>query len=363
MSSKKKICLLIPSLHVGGMERVMSELAHYYSNKIDLEVHLVMYGKQPQIFYAIPGSVIIYKPQSSFKNSARLYSTLKRLFFLRKTIKKIGPNTILSFGEYWNSFVLLALLWLPYPVYVSDRCQPDKKLGKPHDFIRRWLYPKAAGIIVQTEKARNIYKKAISHPNIHVIGNPLRNIIFNQSVEKENMVLSVGRLIQSKHHDLLIKIFVNLNCQGWKLVIAGDDALKQQNKTKLTKLISELSAEDKVILAGNQGMIDVLYQKAKVFAFTSSSEGFPNVIGEALSGGLPVVSYDCVAGPSEMITHGENGFLVPMFDDALFQEKLKLLIDNEALREQMAQKARKSIKKFSIETIGEQYLDFILTRS
>ncbi len=107
--------------------------------------------------------------------------------------------------------------------------------------------------------------------------------------------------------------------------------------------------------------VDSQYLKSKIFAFTSNSEGFPNVIGEALSAGLPVVSYDCVAGPSEMIVDGENGFLVPVFDDDLFQKRLQQLIDDEELRQKMARKAPESVEKFSIEKIGQQYLDFILS--
>ena len=73
--------------------------------------------------------------------------------------KTLNRTAVLSFGEYWNSFVLIALFGLKYPVFVSDRCQPDKSLGKFHDLLRKNLYPKAAGIIAQTEKAEEIYSR------------------------------------------------------------------------------------------------------------------------------------------------------------------------------------------------------------
>ena len=71
--------------------------------------------------------------------------------------------------------------------------------------------------------------------------------------------------------------------------------------------------------------------------------------------------FDCLAGPSEMIVDGQNGFLIPVFDDVLFQQQLQLLIDNEDLQKEMAKNARKSIMKFSTESIGKQYLNFILS--
>ncbi len=361
MSEMKKICLVIPSLNAGGMERVMSELAGYFSAIPELEVHLVMYGIKPELFYETPSNLIIHKPSFVFNNKLRLWFTLRTFLFLRMEIKKINPYSILSFGEYWNSLVLIALWSLKYPIYVSDRCQPDKSLGKLHDFLRRKLYLKAKGVIVQTEKAKDIYQQIMPKARLYVIGNPIREINSKNTINKENIVLSVGRLIKSKHHDNLIRIFSKTNLPGWKLIIVGGNALKQDNLERLKNLTRELGIENEVELTGTRNDIDQFYLKSKIFAFTSSSEGFPNVIGEALTCGLPVVSYDCIAGPSEMITDGENGFLIPVFNDELFRHKLQSLVDNEELRDKMGKNAMESMKKFSVEGIGKEYLNLILS--
>ena len=81
-TNKKKICLVIPSLGPGGMERVMSILANYFVNKEKLEVHIILYGKKRQVFYALPEAVIIHKPDFNFDNKWRLWYTFKTLFFL-----------------------------------------------------------------------------------------------------------------------------------------------------------------------------------------------------------------------------------------------------------------------------------------
>ncbi|MBN1181846.1 MAG: glycosyltransferase [Bacteroidales bacterium] len=356
----KNLCLLIPSLQAGGMERVMSELAGYFAARKDIEIHLVLYGITREIFYAIPESIIMHKPVFQFNNNWRRISSLRTLFFLRATIKKLKPSSVLSFGEYWNSFILIALFGLKYPIYISDRCQPDKSLGKFHDLLRKILYPKATGIVAQTQKAAEIYRKQFNHNNIRIIGNPIRTIKSRKNIQRENIVLMVGRLIKTKHQDKLIELFLKLSKPGWKLVIVGYDHLKQNTSRQLKKIISDNSAEELVILEGKQTDVENYYFKSKIFAFTSSSEGFPNVIGEAMSAGLPVIAFDCVAGPSEMIKDNVNGYLIPLFDYDLFQKKLETLMDSEGLRVSFGEKAKESIVQFSVENICEQYLRFLL---
>ena len=356
---KTKICLVIHALSAGGMERVMSQLAFNFSKKENVEIHMVLYGIKREIFYPIPGSIIVHKPGFEFSNSRRQWHTFRTLLFLRRTFKSIKPDSILSFGELWNNLVLLALYGLKFPVYISDRSQPDKDIGLLHNKLRHWLYPKAAGLIAQTEKAKEIAESERRNANIRVIGNPIRKIKCDLHIPRENVVLTVGRLIKTKNLDQLIRLFVRINQPGWKLVIVGGDAQRQNLMVELRELIDQLCTADTVILAGNQSDIDRFYLKSRIFAFTSSSEGFPNVIGEAMSAGLPVVSFDCVAGPSEMIRDGENGFLVPVFDYLAFEAKLKCLINDEKLREEYGRNARHSINEFSIESISDQYYSFM----
>ena len=291
-------------------------------------------------------------------NNFRVFESIKRLFFIRREIKHIEPDTILSFGTQWNNFVLFSLYGTIFPVYISDRGSPIRKYKITTELFKNIMYKKASGIIAQTNKAYEVTIKKFPHSNIKVIGNPI-NLTKYQSVKSENVILSVGRLISTKNHDRLIDIFSKLNATNWKLIIVGGDAIKENNYEKLKSIIKEKNLENKVLLLGNQKNVIQYYLSSKIFAFSSSVEGFPNVIGEALSSGLPVVSYDCVAGPSEMINNGENGFLVPLFDDNLFQQKLQLLINDEELRLKMGVNARKNITMFSNESIGQQYLNFI----
>lgn len=342
------------------MERVMSELTGYFASIEDLELHLILYGITREIFYPVPEDVIIHTPGFKFNNRWRLFYTLKTLIYLRKTIKDIHPVSILSFGELWNSFVLLALLGLKYKIFISDRCQPNKDFGKFHNYLRIKLYPRATGIIAQTEKAKEIYYKQFRHLNIEVIGNPIRFINPADNIERENIVLNVGRLIKTKHQDKLIELFIRISRPGWKLIIIGYDHLKQNISERLKSIIAENHAEDSVILAGKISNVEDYYLKSKIFAFTSSSEGFPNAIGEAMSAGLPAVAFDCIAGPSEIIKDDHDGFLIPLFDYRQFQEKIEILMEDDDLRNNFSQRSKEDIKQFSITRIGEKYLQFIL---
>lgn len=353
------LCLLLPTFQAGGMERVMAELAGYFCARHSDEVHLVLYGKNIRFYYPLPERLVVHQPDFIFSDRFRWWSMLKRLVFLRRTIQGLQPQKILSFGEYWNSFVLLALLGLPYPVYVSDRCQPGKRMSLMHFLLRRMLYPGAKGMIAQTRTARDIYFKELRHRNIRVIANPVRLPESINGVPKEQWVVSVGRLIPSKNHDRLIDLFAGLGQSGWRLVIVGGDAQKMQLSSRLRAQIEGLNASGSIELAGDQTDVASYYRRAKIFAFTSESEGFPNVLAEALSFGLPAVAFDCVAGPADLLIDGENGFLVPLGNYTLFAQRLQQLMSDEELRRRMGQKARAGIVRYSLDNIGRTYYDFI----
>jgi len=337
----------------------MSELINYSVLDPTLKIDLVLYGIRREIFYDIDARVHVHKPTFKFNNRVRFISTIRTLWYLRQAVKRISPDVILSFGEYWNNFVLLSLMGLHYPIFVSDRSQPDKGLGGFHELLRKNLYRKARGVIAQTEQAKRIYYNLYQHPNIRVIGNPIRKIQARPLVKKENIVLSVGRLISSKNFDKLINAFLDLEIKDWKLIIVGYDHLKQNNYELLDELIKRRGAESIVELVGKQEVVDQFYLRSKIFAFMSESEGFPNVIGEAMSAGLPVISYDCSAGPSEIVENGKDGFLVAVGDYEGFKSKLRLLMENPDMVVRLGENARRSISRFSLDVIGKQYWEFL----
>ena len=79
-----------------------------------------------------------------------------------------------------------------------------------------------------------------------------------------------------------------------------------------------------------------------------------------MSASLPVIAYDCIAGPSDLITNNVDGFLIPLNDELRFAEKLQYLVDNQAIREEFGQKGKKNMVQFELEYICKQYEQFII---
>ena len=101
------------------------------------------------------------------------------------------------------------------------------------------------------------------------------------------------------------------------------------------------------------------YNKAKIFAFTSNYEGFPNALIEAMYFGLPCVSTDCPTGPSELIKDNENGFLIPMNNQKILEEKLTIIMDDEKLRESFGHSAKSSSSIFEASKIADNWRKLI----
>lgn len=357
-NAQKRICVVVTDLHKGGMERVMSELANFFSKKVNTEVDIILLTNRSDIFFKISSNVIIHEPGFTFNNRVRTLSTIRTLFYLRKTIKKVNPDVVLSFGETYNSFVLLSTLFLKIKVFVSDRSKPDKSWGFFQEKLRKILYPMASGIISQTNYSRDFLLKETGHRNIKVIPNPVRTVdkVFQ---ERRNVILNVGRLIKSKRIDLLLNIFSKCENEGWVLWIVGEN--EKNGKDILIKLSRELNIFDKVTFWGKQEDMDKFYGAAKIFAFSSESEGLPNVLMEAMASGLACISFDCIAGPRDLITDDENGYLVKMYDSDEYIVKLNLLLQNPELRERFSNNAQKKMEEFDIKIIGDKFYNFLLS--
>lgn len=350
----KKICLVIPSLQAGGMERVITELGNYFSNNEVLKVVIIQYGNSTS-FYPISSKIIHEIIPYKRDKSSKIVFTIKSISFLRNKIKKYKPDAILSFGETYNSFVLFSLIGLRSKIFISDRSQPDKDWGIFHNLMRKFLYKRATGIIAQTSIAKKIIFKITKHKNIIVIGNPIRNYSSKTS-KKDNYVLTVSRLIKSKNIDHIIDIFKCAETKGWKLLIIGDGP----ENLNLKKYCNEIGLEERVKFLGMVENVEKYYQKSKIFLFASKSEGFPNALAEAMSFSLPCISYDCIAGPSDLIENGVNGYLVSMNNKPEYIDYFNLLLSDEKLRVRIGKSAKKKISNFDRELIAKKYLKFIL---
>ena len=353
------ICLIIPSLRNGGSERVMSELANHWSKKKDLEVNLILLTNQKK-FYKLHPKVKVFEPSKKYTSPSfikKFFYKLWVLYFIRRTCKKIKPDTILSFNERYNNIVLLSLFGLNLKTFVSDRNSPFKNIGKINNILRNFLYKRAYGIIAQTRISKEVLFKNTRNKNIEVIPNPLKSKknTMKYKISKKKIILNVGRNVHQKNQLELIDIFHSCDYSNWILKIVGNGPLNEQLKSKVTKLGLNNNVK---ILDFNQN-IDLLYCEASIFAFSSLHEGFPNVLLEAMAHGLPVISYDCQTGPCEIIKDKVNGFLVPLSEKNKFTYCLSNLMKNQELRSSISKEAKKIESIYSLEIIADKYLKFI----
>jgi glycosyltransferase involved in cell wall biosynthesis len=167
------------------------------------------------------------------------------------------------------------------------------------------------------------------------------------------LLLAAGRLVPQKGFDLLIDAFASLSDRhpDWDLAIVGEGADRQS-------LESEISAKElsgRVLLPGWAGNIPDWYRRAQLYVLSSRFEGFGNTLAEAMAFGLPAVSFDCDAGPKDIIRNGKDGFLVPKEDIPALAAALDRLMSDKDLRERFGSAARDIRDRFSLQRVAQKW--------
>ncbi|MEV0222558.1 glycosyltransferase family 4 protein [Streptomyces sp. NPDC050704] len=219
----------------------------------------------------------------------------------------------------------------------------------------RGAYPRLDALTTTTEADARAYRQKMRLPGVHVEGvpNPVPAPGIEPADGNGKWVVAAGRLAPVKRYDLLIKAFDRVRDQrpDWRLRIYGGG----KQKDKLRRLIDELGLYNHVYLMGPAHPIEPEWAKGSIAAVTSSLESFGMTIVEAMRCGLPVVSTDCPHGPGEIIDNGVDGRLVPVGNVGAIAEGLLELINNDALRHQMAGAALKDSERFDPSRIAERH--------
>ena len=195
---------------------------------------------------------------------------------------------------------------------------------------------------------------------ITVIHNPLRFLPEPTGLELQNIerlwhiprgyrIVTVGNLKEAKNQALLLKAFAQLPIKDSRLMLVGKGYFEESLKV----LAHQLDITDRVIFAGFHPNPTVFYKTANLFVLSSDYEGFPNVIIEAFSFGLPIVSIDCPTDPCEIPVDGEYGTLVPVDDANALAKAMTEALMNPPNPEFLEERAT----DFSLEKIGQQYLE------
>ena len=341
---ERRIALVCTSLRAGGAERIICRLASHFVKENQASIFTLSSG---EAFYDLPDKVQVVKPRMSRRRkSVKRFSALREL---RRALQAYSPHALFSFGGLINSAVRLATFGIGAKTYLCNRASPVSNPWRGIAILNRVVYPFADGAIVQTEYARQIMSRTYPFTCFHVIPNPIE---IPESVstieERERNIAMVGTLGGKKNQEALIRCFAKVpDHHGWKLQVIGDGP----DRSRLERLSDELGVSQSVQFLGQRKDVDRLLQKAKIFAFTSLTEGFPNALAEALAAGCACISFDCPTGPSDLIRHGENGILIENGNEVAFRSSLAKLMADENMQRKFSGNARSDIIRFDSESI------------
>lgn len=337
-NNKINIGFAISSMRNGGAERVMSILVNFFSDKYD--VHLFIYSETPS-FYSLNNNVKIhYLFNETINGKFDLIKKHFKAFFLFKKICKTNDiKCIISFTTFVNCISIILGKVLKIPVLISERYEPlYYNPGRLNHFFRKHTYKYASEIILQTAQVEKSFSKlGVKIPiRKSIIFNPIdTNFKRDYEIKKEKIILSIGRLSDEKGHHILLQSFANLKLKDWKLEIIGDGV----NKEKLIALALKLGISNSVFFLGKQKDVIHYLNRCSIFVLPSLTEGFPNVLCEAMATGCAVISFDCPNGPSELIKNNINGLLVENGNIEELSNAVFYLVNNEDKRLEFGLKA------------------------
>jgi len=373
---------LVSSFKRGGAERVIINLLNYLP-KLDANLNLFLYFLEDAYDpYPVPPHVQL---KENKKNHSFQYTKLLNLpiqaLQLKKYIRTHEIDLVLSFlsrPNYVN--VLSKMFGSPHEAILNERHTPSQIYGNRNfaNMVNRLLihklYPKCNKIIAVSKGVKNDLEMNFNIPkkNISVIYNPfdIEKINKDSQVSIDHQwlndpelinIVSLGRLERPKNQSLLIRAFqtVLIKNKNARLIIIGEGT----ERSYLAQLIEEFNLGAAISLIGQ---IDNPYSylaRADLFVLSSNTEGFPNVLVEAMICGCPVISTNCKSGPNEIITHGKNGILVSNGDVKAMSNAIISLIQNNELRNTLIKSAKRKLYDFSLDKIINQYYQILLSKN
>lgn len=343
----------------GGIEKVMATKANYWAKMPDVQVYIVTTEQCNNLpcYYLDPKIRLIdlqvnYNRTKSYFSIENVRKAITHVIRQKKIYKELKPHVIISpnfnFDHYWlpfikgNSKLIKERHGSRYKEEEEEGRKNKSLLSRLRFKFNDWLDSKYDTLVVLNEDE----KKYIKSDNAIVIPNPIepQNL---QADLKNKSVIAAGRISPVKGFDQLIQAWaiVNQTFPDWQLDIYGQDYLGTQKK--LEKLIADLQLQDVVHIKGSIDNIPQKMVEYSIYAMTSKTECFPMVLLEALSVGLPIVSYDCPNGPRNIIKNNVDGFLVEYQNIQSFAENLMKLIENETLRIRMGRNAKQNAHRFT----------------
>jgi glycosyltransferase involved in cell wall biosynthesis len=347
----KKIGIIIDNITANaGTERAVSSMCNgllkFYPELYEITVISIFSNKGENSFFELNSRINIQHLEI-----VKDFQFWNKVFWYKKLVTQIHElNSKSSFdlimGTTYVHNILLPLI-VKGAITRTIGCEHEVYNYPPKNLqlIRKFVYPKLDSVIVLNETEQNKYYFI---KNTFVIPNSLPFDTEGSSSLTSNKIIAVGRLTHQKGFDMLIDLFEDVfrKAPNWELNIFGDgedfESLESKIKTK--------GLEQQIKLCGSVKNISENYLKSSIFVLSSRWESFGIVIIEAMSHGLPIVSFEC-DGPKNLIEDNKSGFLIPRFDKNKFSEKLLLLINDIEKRKEMGKAALSTSLKYKEDKI------------
>lgn len=319
----RRLAIFMPDLRVGGAERVAVNIANEFSSR-GYKVDVVLLSASGKFLEDLISDVQVVDLKSS--------RFLKAIFPLCRYLKEAKPDAMLAFMWPLTSIVIWAKILtfsICRVVVVEQTTWSTGEIFK--SFVHRWIakitmritFPFADNVVTASKgSADDLANFAmICRNNITVIFNPIIGVKEELSDDSHHpidwwmgahyRILAVGALKVVKDYPTLINAFsiIKKNCNA-RLLIIGEGSCR----LSLESQIKQLGLFDSVFMPGFVRDQIPYYHRADLHVLSSIGEGLPTVLVEALAAGTPVVSTDCLSGPSEILCDGKFGKLVPVGD-------------------------------------------------
>ena len=349
----KKICFFVADITFkGGIERVLSNLATGLSKDNDLDITIVsQYHTFDKPNYPFPPNVNIkYLSDLRYdgrpKSTNRLIGHLKNLGRIRKFFKD-NHFDIVSAQSFTNVF-LLYCAGMDMSTVIAVEHVYWGYYGKIIQYIRKYIYRRCKEVVVLTNYDYKYYSTFLK--NVFIIPNPIRpNFQKPEYKGSSKKIIAIGRLEDQKGFEELIDNFKNVadHYPEWHLDIYGEGNLKQCLEAKIVNK----NLGQNVYLMGTTDDIGAELRKSSFLVMSSKFEGFGMVLLEAMNEGIPCISFDCPAGPSDILDDNKYGLLVRNQDFNSLIANICNFINSYDLRNKFSELAFKRVRYYSTDRI------------
>ena len=360
---------------IGGIERVTIVKANALANIEGNEIWIVTPHKKEKQVFPIDEKVIVVSLDINYYNHDWEMNRFQQLHNiwkkkkehkrkLKEVLNTVNPDIVISTGGLEKSILpslsrICSSIYIYEIHFVSNHrlfeattlytifINAISFLGDRYYYIHRY-----DRIVVLTHEDKERFWK--TNDNVVVIPNPVTLSHAQRSKLTTKTVIAAGRLERQKNFSSLLRSWriVHQKHADWTLEIWGDG----EEMNRLRQQIEGLNLRETVFLKGTTDYVMGKMANASVFVLSSIYEGFGLVLTEAMSCGLPVVSYACPCGPKDIITEGKDGYLVPTGDEERLAERICFLIEHEDIRREMGMAAAEKSKQYAIEPIIRQWM-------